>query len=154
MVEVRHHHVIRADDGFVMEPGFTNFQPVERGQLLARDRRGPIRAGEAGQILMPLYQGQGTDGFFLVRRVRPFWLRVAGWLRRLRIERVLPALPGVRRYPDKPGTLVVNPRIARWFVLELFHLLGFRKRQSREGKLIVSRRWHESRAVDELRGQP
>ena len=154
VVEVRYHHVIREDDGFVMEPGFTNFQPVERGQLLARDRRGPIRAGEAGQILMPLYQGQGTDGFFLVRRVRPFWLRLARWLRRLRIERVLPALPGVRRSPDKPGTLVVNPRIARWFVLELFHLLGFRRRQSREGKLIVSRRWHESRAVDELRGRP
>lgn len=154
VVEVRYHHVVREDDGFVMEPGFTNFQPVERGQVLARDRRGAIRAAESGQILMPLYQRQGTDGFFLVRRVRPFWLRVARSLRRLRIERLLPALPGVRRSPDKPGTLVVDPRVARWFVLELFHLLGFRKRQSREGKLIVSRRWHEPRAVDELRGHP
>lgn len=154
VVEVRHHHVIREGDSFVMEPGFTNFQPVERGQVLARDRRGPIRAGESGQILMPLYQGQGTDGFFLVRRVRPFRLRLAGWLRRLRLERLLPALPGVRRYQDRPGTLVVDPRIARWFVVELFHLLGFRKRQSREGKLIVSRRWHETRAFDELQGQP
>lgn len=153
VVEVRYHHVIREGDDFVMEPGFTNFQPVERGQILARDRRGPIRAGEAGQVLMPLYQGQGTDGFFLVRRIRPFWLRVARWLRRLRIERVLPALPGVRRSPDNPGTLVVDPRIARWFVPELFHLLGFRKRQSRAGKLIVSRRWHEDRAFDELPGQ-
>ncbi len=153
VVEVRHHHVIREGDDFVMEPGFTNFQPVERGQVLARDRGGPIYAGETGQILMPLYQGQGTDGFFLVRPVRPFWLRVAKWLRRLRIERLLPALPGVRRYPDRPGTLVVDPRIARWFVVELFHLLGFRKRQSQEGKLIVSRRWHEPSALDELQGQ-
>lgn len=152
VVEIRHHHVIRDGDEFVMEPGFKNFQPVTRGQLLARDRRGPIRAGESGQILMPLYQGQGADGFFLVRRVRPFWLRVARWLRRLRIERLLPALPGVRRYRDAPGTLVVDPRVARWFVVELFHLLGFRKRQSREGKLIVSRRWHESHAFDELPG--
>ena len=152
VVEVRYHHVIREGDEFVMRPGFSNFQPVERGQILARDRGGPIHAGETGQILMPLYQGQGTDGFFLVRPVRPFWLRVARWLRRLRVERLLPALPGVRRFPDKPGTLVVNPRIARWFVLELFHLLGFRKRQSREGKLILSRRWHESRALDELQG--
>ena len=150
VVEVRYHHVIREGDEFVMRPGFSNFQPVERGQILARDRGGPIHAGETGQILMPLYQGQGTDGFFLVRPVRPFWLRVARWLRRLRVERLLPALPGVRRFPDKPGTLVVNPRIARWFVIELFHLLGFRKRQSREGKLILSRRWHESRALDEL----
>ncbi len=154
VVEVRYHHVIRKHDEFVMEPGFTNFQPVERGQVLARDRRGPIRAGESGQILMPLYQGQGTDGFFLVRRVRPFWLRLASWLRRLRIERLLPALPGIRRYQGTPGTLVVDPRVARWFVVELFHLLGFRKRLSREGKLIVSRRWHESRAFEELQGQP
>ncbi len=154
VVEVRYHHLIREGDEFVMEPGFTNFQPVERGQILARDRRGPIRAGESGQVLMPLYQGQGTDGFFLVRRVRPFWLRLASWLRRLRIERLLPALPGVRRYQDTPGTLVVDPRVARWFVVELFHLLGFRKRLSREGKLIVSRRWHESRAFEELEGQP
>lgn len=152
VVEVRHHHVIRDGDEFVMEPGFTNFQPVERGRLLARDRHGPIRAGESGQVLMPLYQGQGTDGFFLVRRVRPFWLRVAERLRRLRIDRLLPALPGVRRYRDAPGTLVVDPRVARWFVVELFHLLGFRKRQSREGKLIVSRRWHESHAFDERPG--
>ncbi len=152
VVEIRHHHVIREGDGFVMEPGFRNFQPVERGQVLARDRRGPVRARESGQILMPLYQGQGTDGFFLVRPVRPFWLRAAKWLRRLRIERLLPALPGIRRYPNRPGTLVVDPRIARWFVTELFHLLGFRKRQSREGKLIVSRRWHEPRALDELQG--
>lgn len=153
VVEVRYHHVIREGDDFVMEPGFTNFQPVERGQVLARDRQGPIRAGEAGHLLMPLYQKQGTDGFFLVRRVRPFWLRAARWLRRLRIERLLPVLPGVRRYPDHPGSLVVDPRIARWFVVELFHLLGFRRRQSRGGKLIVSRRRHESRAFDELQSQ-
>ena len=153
VVEVRHHHVIREGDDFVMEPGFTNFQSVERGQILARDRGGPIYAGETGQILMPLYQGQGTDGFFLVRPVRPFWLRVAKWLRRLRIERLLPALPGCEDTRTDPGTLVVDPRIARWFVVELFHLLGFRKRQSREGKLIVSRRWHEPSALDELQGQ-
>ena len=119
--------MIREGDDFVMEPGFTNFQPVERGQTLARDRRGPILARESGQILMPLYQKQGTDGFFLVRQVRPFWLRVAEWLRRLRFERFLPVLPGVRLHADRPLTLVVDPRIARWFVVELFPLAGFPK---------------------------
>ena len=141
-LEIRHHHVIQDGDEFVMKPGFTNFQPVERGQLLARDRRGQILASEAGQILMPLYQGQGTDGFFLVREVRPVWLRLAAWLRRLQLERLLPVLPGVRRHPDQTATLVVNPRVARWFVLEIFHLLGFRRKRPQAGKLIVSRRWH------------
>lgn len=143
VLEIRYHHLIQAGDDFVMEPGFTNFQSVKRGQLLARDRHGQIRAQESGQILMPLYQGQGADGFFLVRTVRRFWLRLAVWLRHLRLERLLPLLPGVRRHPDQTATLVVEPHIARWFVMEIFHLLGFRKRRYCAGKLLVSRRWHE-----------
>lgn len=63
-------------------------------------------------------------------------------LRHLQLERLLPVLPGVHRHPDQATTLVVNPRIARWFVLEIFHLLGFRKKRTQVGKLIVSRRWH------------
>ncbi len=143
VLEIRYHHLIQAGDDFVMEPGFTNFQPVERGQLLARDRHGQIRAQESGQILMPLYQGQGTDGFFLARTVRRFWLRLAVWLRHCRIERLLPLLPGIRRHPEQTATLIVDSRIARWFVLEIFHLLGFRKKRYHRGKLLVSRRWHE-----------
>ncbi len=143
VLEIRYHHLLQANDDFVMEPGFTNFQSVRRGQLLARDRHGQICAPESGQILMPLYQDQGADGFFLVRTVRRFWLRLAVRLRRLRLERLLPLLPGVRRHPDQAATLVVEPRIARWFVMEIFHLLGFRKKRQQAGKLLVSRRWHE-----------
>ncbi len=148
VLEIRYHHLLQAGDDFVMEPGFTNFQPVRRGQLLARDRHGQIRAQESGQILMPLYQGQGADGFFLVKTVRWFWLRLAVWLRHLRLERLLPLLPGVRRHPDQAATLVVEPRIARWFVMEIFHLLGFRKKRHHAGKLLVSRRWHEPGAFE------
>ena len=148
VLEIRYHHLLQAGDDFVMEPGFTNFQPVRRGQLLAHDRHGQIRAQESGQILMPLYQGQGEDGFFLVRTVRWFWLRLAVWLRRLRLERLLPLLPGVRRHPDQATTLIVEPHIARWFVMEIFHLLGFRKKRHRAGKLLVSRRWHEPRVFE------
>ena len=53
-----------------MEPGFANIQPVARGQLLARDRRGEIRAPEDCLVVMPLYQGLGDDGFFLGRDLR------------------------------------------------------------------------------------
>ena len=148
VLEIRYHHLLQANDDFVMEPGFTNFQSVRRGQLLARDRHGQICAPESGQILMPLYQDQGADGFFLVRTVRRFWLRLAVRLRRLRLERLLPLLPGVRRHPDQAATLVVEPRIARWFVMEIFHLLGFRKKRQQAGKLLVSRRWHEPGAFE------
>jgi succinylglutamate desuccinylase len=143
VVEIRHRHALHEGDNFVMERGFSNFQPVKRGQLLARDRHGDIRAPEAGLMLMPLYQSQGTDGFFLVREVASFWLHVATYLRRLRLERVLPWLPGIRRHPTLPETLLVNPRIARWFVIELFHLLGFRRQRPEGDSLVVSRRAHD-----------
>lgn len=60
-------HHIRPEDEFCMEPGFQNFQPVRKGQLLAYDRRGPILSPDDGYLLMPLYQKQGSDGFFLIQ---------------------------------------------------------------------------------------
>ena len=143
ILDIRYRHAIQAEDRFVMEPGFSNFQPVARGQLLARDRHGDIRATENGYVLMPLYQSQGTDGFFLVREVKPFWLTVSAWLRRLRLEKLLPWLPGIRRHPERTDTLIVDRRVARWFVIELFHLLGFRRQRAEGEQLIVSRRPHD-----------
>jgi succinylglutamate desuccinylase len=62
-------HPIKADDGFKMRPGYRNFQPVVSGELLAFDRHGEIRSPTDAMILMPLYQPQGSDGFFLVKQV-------------------------------------------------------------------------------------
>jgi succinylglutamate desuccinylase len=76
VLEVRCRHAITPADQFVMEPGFVNFQPVKRGQLLVRDRHGEMVARENGRILLRLYQNQGSDGFFLVREISPRWLRL------------------------------------------------------------------------------
>ena len=59
----------RAD--FEMAPGYRNFQPVHRGEQLAKDHNGPIAAPCDGYLLMPLYQEQGEEGFFIVRDYRP-----------------------------------------------------------------------------------
>lgn len=61
---IRERHTIQPDDGFRMEPGFANIERVTRGQLLARDRRGEIRAPGDGYVVLPLYQANGSDGFF------------------------------------------------------------------------------------------
>ena len=149
ILEIRYRHAVRPEDQFVMESGFENFQKVARGQLLARDRRGEIRATESGYILMPLYQSQGTDGFFLAREVQPIWLTLSAWMRRWRLETLLPLLPGIRRHPNRPETFIVNPRIARWFVIEFFHLLGFRRQREEEGQLVLSRRPHDVASFEE-----
>ena len=63
-------HSIQPGDKFKMKPGYKNFQAVKKGEILATDRNGEIRASEDGLILMPLYQKQGDDGFFLIREVK------------------------------------------------------------------------------------
>ena len=55
--------------GFRMVPGFANIQRAATGTLLAHDAGGEIRAPFDGVVLMPLYQAQGTDGFFYGREV-------------------------------------------------------------------------------------
>ncbi len=140
VVEVRYRHAIAAADGFRIEPDLASFQPVRKGDLLAHDRGGEVRAPETGLLLMPLYQEQGEDGFFLVRPVRPFWLRLSERLRPLRLERFLHWLPGVRRHPELEGAFIVDRRIARWEALQLFHLLGFRRRGAAERYLVMARR--------------
>jgi succinylglutamate desuccinylase len=62
-------HSISPGDGFSMEPNYKNFQLIQQGEILARDKYGPIPATAAGRILMPLYQKQGDDGFFLIKGI-------------------------------------------------------------------------------------
>ena len=64
--QVRHRHPIQPRYQFRMEPDLVNFQSVRKNQLLASDQNGEIRSPRPGRILMPLYQAQGDDGFFIV----------------------------------------------------------------------------------------
>lgn len=67
LIEVTMRHDVRPEHEFRMEPGFANIHRTAAGTLLARDRRGEIRAPYDGLVLLPLYQAQGTDGFFYGR---------------------------------------------------------------------------------------
>lgn len=140
VLEVHHRHVITMSDGFRMRPGYTNFAPVNAGELVASDDRGEIRIAAKSRLLLPLYQGLGNDGFFLVREVRPLWLALSAWLRYLRFDRIARLLPGVRRDPDDSDTLIVDRRVARWLTVEVFHLFGFRKQRTSGDMLRFSRR--------------
>jgi succinylglutamate desuccinylase len=146
IVEVRHREAIASADVFEMNPGFENFDVVKRGQVLAKNKRGAITASESGLILMPLYQKQGEDGFFIGREVAPFWLWLSAVLRKLKIGDLVRLLPGVWRHPTDAESLIVNTRVARFFPLQIFHLLGFRKRRWKDNQLIVSRRKHDTKS--------
>lgn len=127
LVEVLYRHRISAEDRFRMKPGYASFASVAEGEELASDREGAVRSPQTARILMPLYQPLGDDGFFLAVPVPRFWFELSATLRRMRIDRVLRFLPGIRPFGDRPDTFLVSRRIARWFVCELFHLLGYKR---------------------------
>jgi len=140
VVEVRYREPIAPGQAFRMRPGYQSFQRVRGGEVLAENGDHDIVSPENGLILMPLYQQQGEDGFFIIRPVRGFWLRISALLRHLRVDRVAHWLPGVRRHPDIPGGFTVDRRRARWFALEVFHLLGFRRTVASGETLVVTPR--------------
>lgn len=139
-LEMRHRHAVRQGDGFQMRPGYKNFDRVAQDEVLASDATGEVRATEAARLLMPLYQDQGEDGFFLVRRFSPFWMWISEQLRRARVDRLAPYLPGVRRVPGDPDAVTIDRRVARFFARQLFHLLGFRKIEEAGPRLVMRRR--------------
>ncbi|MDX1631344.1 MAG: succinylglutamate desuccinylase/aspartoacylase family protein [Thermoanaerobaculia bacterium] len=142
VVEVRYRHGFAPDDRFQMDPGHESFEPVVPTDPIASDLRGPVAPPEPGLLLMPLYQSPGEDGFFVVRPVKRLWLRVSTALRHLRADRVLPHLPGVEHHPERPDAFLVDRAVARWFALELFHLLGFR-RKGPTGRYLTMVRRHD-----------
>lgn len=141
--EVRYRFDISKLKDFRMNPGFQNFQKINKGEDLARNENSKILSREKGLIFMPLYQRQGDDGFFVVREIMPFWLRVSTLMRKLHFEKMLPFLPGIQKYPLDENKLIVNTKIARWYVLEFFHLLGYRRETKENGKLVVTRRKYD-----------
>ncbi len=139
-LEMIYRHPIAPSDAFVMDPGYENFQPVKRGQAIARDARGPVRVEQDARILMPLYQSQGEDGYFLIREFSPFWFRASRVLRRLGVDRVVHLLPGLSLDPEMPDAVVVDRRVTRWYAPQLLHLLGFRKHEGLGARLVMRRR--------------
>lgn len=143
VLEMRHRHPVAPEDAFRMHPGYGNFHRVRRGEVVAQDRDGGVEIPETGRILMPLYQAQGQDGFFVVRSFSEFWLTLSRVLRKIGMGRWVHWLPGIRLHPHRPDALVVNRRVARFYALQVLHLLGYRRHEEDGDLLVVLRQNHE-----------
>lgn len=146
--EMRAGYRIKKGEQFRMKPGYVTFQAIKKEEVLAENQHGPIKASESGYIFMPLYQKQGNDGYFVVDKVNPFWLKVSTICRKLKLDRLLPYLPGIRKHPRLPHSLTINTYIARWKVVEFIHLLGYRRDKIEAGRLTVSRRKYDFKGPD------
>lgn len=138
--EVRYRYGIHENEGFSMDPGYTNFQEIGKEEKIAKNNHRQIKSPEKGLIFMPLYQAQGDDGFFVIRPIQKFWLKLSVFLRKIGLPRLLVALPGIRRHPSHKHVLILNKKIARFFGVEIFHLLGYRKKKMQGKKLVMIRR--------------
>lgn len=67
--KVLHCYKIKEGEGFKMRPGYVNFQKIKKGEVLADNKSGEIKSEWNARILMPLYQAQGDDGFFIVKEI-------------------------------------------------------------------------------------
>ena len=138
--EIYYRHGIGPDDGFVMRRGYRNFQALSPGEAFADDKHGPITVTRGARIFLPLYQGEGDDGYFLSRPVNRIWLTVSRIMRKLGLPSLARRLPDVRSHPQQKNTLVVGRFARRLLARELFHLLGYHVKTSEDGEWIAKRR--------------
>ncbi|MBV1923794.1 MAG: succinylglutamate desuccinylase/aspartoacylase family protein [Flavobacteriaceae bacterium] len=146
--EIFYHYKIKDDESFKMNPGFLNFQRIKSGQNLAISDEKNINTQKKGRILMPQYQKQGDDGFFIIRSIPLFYLRLSEFFRNKRIDRILPLLPGVNWQSEKRDALIVNRKIAWVFAKQFFHLLGYRSKKIDKTHLIIKNREAASKKED------
>jgi len=116
---------LQPGDTFEMIGNYLNFQKLKKGERIARLNGEPIYAPKAVQIFMPLYQSKGEDGFFYVRHINRFKLKVARILRNMNMENVLSILPGVKKLNSY--TLSIPKPIEKYIPKRFLFALGYRK---------------------------
>jgi succinylglutamate desuccinylase len=138
--EIIYRHHIENTDEFHMKKGYTNFQEIRVGDLLADHGKRVIRSEWDARIFMPLYQNQGNDGFFIIRPIKKWILWVSRYLRIYELERLLFLLPGISRVEGKNHIIRVDLNIAKFKSRELFHLLGYRQKIYTKDSITFIRR--------------
>ncbi len=143
--EIYFRYLIKPEEDFTMLPGYFNFQRIREGQGIANSNGHVVKAKKDGRIFMPLYQPQGEDGFFAIRRVMPVFLRLSTILRKVSFDRLLPLLPGVKWASTDKSELIVNRNIAIFLAKQFFHLLGYRSKTLDKTHYIMRNREARSR---------
>lgn len=135
-------------DSFEMISGFVSFDHINKGEKLALYNNLWIHSQYTARIFMPLYQNQGEEGFFVITKVNPIFLGLSRILRRMKADRILPFLPGIKWINRSKGILQADLRITKYFSKQFFHLLGFRNRLINENTIILYNRERVARTSD------
>jgi hypothetical protein len=138
--EVTYLYKIKPDENFKMINGFKSFQTISKGIQLAESNNQAIFSGYNARIFMPLYQKQGSEGFFIIKSIHPIFLKISELLRRYKLDNLLVILPGVSWQEKDRGVLSVNLKITRFLAKQIFHIFGFRSQQLDKNRMLLYNR--------------
>lgn len=134
--EIIYRYALKDATYFDMNEGFENFTPIVKGQELAYHNGEIVKSPHDGLIFMPLYQSQGEDGFFIIKKISKPWLMLSTVLRSLKFHQLLRLLPGIHKHPKNDFCLIADKRVAKFLTTKIFHLFGYRK------KIIIGDKIH------------
>jgi succinylglutamate desuccinylase len=146
--EVIYLHKIDDSDEFEVLPAFKSFQPIKKGDLIALHNGKEVVSKYSASIFMPLYQKSGNEGFFLIRKIHPFFLKLSIFLRAKKADSIFVLMPGISWHNKEKGILKVNLKIAKYYAKSIFHLLGYRSKEADETYLFVNNRERVSKTKD------
>jgi succinylglutamate desuccinylase len=138
--EVIYKYHIKPNEVFVMEDGFKSFQYIKKGTLLAKSNGRPILSDYSAKLFMPLYQKSGNDGFFIIKTIPRFFLKLSALLRNIKADNLLTLLPGISWHDKNLGVLKANLSVTRFMAKSIFHLLGYRNRELNTTELLLYNR--------------
>lgn len=143
--EIVYRHHIEDNKEFKMMEGFKSFESIDKGTPLAIENNEFIDAKKDTILFMPLYQDQGEEGFFLIRKIPWRALGLSAFLRRTNFGKLLHVLPGVSWANHEKESLLVNTKIAHFFTKPFFHLLGYRNRVLDKTHFVMNNREHTAK---------
>lgn len=149
--QLRYRYGIAEDEQFVMKPGFVNFEDISKGQYLAESKKEKVFSPENGKILMPLYQKQGNDGFYIVRKINIIWIEISGILRKIDFTKWIRHLPGIYNLKNRKQILAIRKSSISEFIVNIMHLLGYHKTRRILKLVLFSRREYDLEPPDNYR---
>ncbi|WP_298893682.1 succinylglutamate desuccinylase/aspartoacylase family protein [uncultured Psychroserpens sp.] len=146
--EVVYLHQIQKDEVFKMKEGFKSFQNITKETVLATSNQKTIKSSYNARLFMPLYQSKGSEGFFVIKTIKPFFLKLSAVLRRLKFDGLLVILPGISWENNNKEALRVNLKVAKFFAKSIFHLLGYRNKKLNANHVLLYNRERASKSND------
>ncbi len=146
--EVTYLYKLSDNEKFAMKSNLESFQNIKKGEVIAISEGNEIAAPSTAKLFMPLYQNKGKEGFFIIKKIHPFFLKLSEIIRRVKLDSLLVALPGITWKNKSEGVLKVNLKVTKFLAKQIFHLLGYRNKQIDKTHVYLFNRERTSKRND------